>query len=239
MILYVYLVSLLPNSSKVIKRGFGYGLVFAITLFLTSEMISEMWEGQGTELLKSALAILGFISFILVGFIGRAVHQIEYVNRLIVLGCVCVVSLYLSGFMQFMNSNLQSPDSVVGLALGVVIGIGTGLSFSVLYHFVLTMAQKHKLNQGVVFVWSMFLAGQLSQSYYHLAQIDVISLASQRLSFGHWISERSEYGHMLAATLGLELSPSLHQFYLYLLATTAVYFAWRRGHSSEMKGDEK
>jgi hypothetical protein len=71
----------------------------------------------------------------------------------------------------------------------------------------------------VLFLWSLFVANQLSLVTNFLHQIDIIAFGTERLvDLTGWINEDSEYGFIVKALTGFDVTPSV--FYSLLIGAS-------------------
>ncbi|NVK25027.1 MAG: hypothetical protein HWE10_08885 [Gammaproteobacteria bacterium] len=235
-ILFSYLSVLLTNKSSVKAVGFVLGVALGTLLYLLAESISDMFGGRGSELVKTGLAILGYGCFVRFSVARGFSSKSLYFDLAVVVGVLCVVSSQFSSFLVYLFSQVNGSGNVVTLSTASVIGLGIAMSFSYLYRFLLQALVRHGNTWLVVMCWSLFLSGLLSQVYFHLAQVDMVTIGLKRLELGSWASESSVVGYLFKATIGFELSPVIGQFILYFLA--ACLLVGLRGFSPVPKVSE-
>lgn len=233
-ILFAYLRTLLPNKTSDALSGMAVGVMVGACVFLFAESISELAGGMGTEWLKIIFSFVGYLSFIVITFSLTTSYFDKMLRVVFISGPACMVSLNVSAFAVYFDSRMQQVESAL-IIVATIIGLGIAMSFSTIYMFFLDTLKRHKSDWLVVLLWSLFVAGVVSQSYSYLAQIDMISVGLKQLDLGNYIEESSEYGHLVRAVIGFELSPVLGQLVMYLLGTLVPMLMWcskRQSHSS-------
>ena len=202
----------LPSVSRL-------SLVWRITLLIVVAaitysylgVISRLAEGAGFELLKSLLLVTAWIGICtLVIFPLSRCYLVSVGITLLVLGIGLPNSLH---FMVYFVSELSRNSDSTLLFLGTTIGLGISISIAILLNIALT----HFLSRKATFFFTtVFVAAQVANIALLLEQIDILPTPQQVWDSSQFISDNSEYGHLLNALIGYEATPSMSYIMLFI-----------------------
>ncbi|AMJ95122.1 FTR1 family iron permease [Alteromonas stellipolaris] len=191
-------------------------LVIAVISYSYLGLISQMAEGAGFEILKSLLLVsawIGICVLVICPFSKRNLNSMGI--TLLMLGIGLPNSLH---FMVYFVSELSHNSDSTLLFLGTTIGLGISISIAILLNIALT----HFVSQKATFRFTtLFVAAQVANVALLLEQIDIFPTPHQVWDSSHFISDKSEYGHLLNALIGYEATPSMSYVMLFLF-TLAV-----------------
>jgi high-affinity iron transporter len=113
-----------------------------------------------------------------------------------------------------------------GLWLGVILGLGIGLSVAVLWHYLLRELTRWR---GVLtLVLALLATRQLTMAAALALQSDWLPAGPVLWNSQQWLSEQSEYGYFFNALLGYEASPALAQCVAFGLGLLLMIWQGRR-----------
>ncbi|MDF2177268.1 hypothetical protein P2G88_03300 [Aliiglaciecola sp. CAU 1673] len=208
------------NHTKANHHWLGWGTVLGLSgaLILTAlvNVISQWQEGAGLELIlfcSQSLAYL-FLILIVVDFC-RAQHShpafalAAFAITVMLNGANLLV--YLWGYWAF-------EETPLALILGTVMGLALCFSLAVLlylaaYHLLLNGARR-----AFICLVLLYAAGQLTQAFTLLSQVDLLPSFPSLWDSSAWISDESEVGHLLNSLMGYEEAPGPLQLLVYFLA---------------------
>lgn len=198
----------------------GTASIATVFILLNYENISELFEGSGIEWLKICLILMSFLSF----FSANISLFPPLQNSLIAIGAVSLLVIHLSSFMLYFMIYVTYSELVMELLIGCLVGIGICVSFYFLFIFTLQELWQSKFQMIVLFLWSLFVASQLSLLSNYLHQIDMVSAGHRRLfDLSSWVKDDSEYGFMLKALTGFDSAPSVFYGLVLLVGFTSMY----------------
>lgn len=195
-------------------------LTLSVLILLFYENISDLFEGTGIEWLKIILVSFAFISFLLT-HIKRIDHAKNY---LLSVASLLLLIAHLNSFLLYFTIYFVNTDLIYELLIGCAVGIGICVSFYFLFSFFIEELWQSKYSFIVLFLWSLFVAHQLSLVTNYLHQIDLISFGTERLiDLSGWINEDSEYGFIVKALTGFDVTPSIFYSLLIGISFTMMF----------------
>jgi high-affinity iron transporter len=190
-------------------------LLLSVLILFFYESISDLFEGTGIEWLKIVFVSFAFICFLLTHIKGM--NFAKY--YLLSIASLLLLIVHLNSFLLYFTIYFANTDLIFELLIGCAIGIGICVSFYFLFSFFIQELWLSKYNFVVLFLWSLFVANQLSLVTNFLHQIDIIAFGTERLvDLTGWINEDSEYGFIVKALTGFDVTPSV--FYSLLIGAS-------------------
>lgn len=191
-------------------------ILITVIFLQLAQPIGEAFNGAGIEILTVSLFLLGYSAFLLAN--THLFYSQKLIRFLLLIGIISYSVVGLSQFLIFFNVYMHKTGNELNVLLGFITGLGICVSFSVLFYFILNeLAQAHYLKL-VKLGWYLFLAGQVSQVLAILSQVDMLEMPPSMVNFSHYVSDSSEYGHILNTLFGYEASPSLLHIQVNILA---------------------
>lgn len=214
-VLMAFLLAFWHHCGRSITIGCVLGLVVTIFIVVQRNTVSEYFEGAGYELLKclALIAAFGLSAIILSTSNLLDRHCPKLVITLLVAFTVIPHS---ADFSVFLVGFSAQKDALTPILLGTFLGGGICASVAVLLNLLLSSLKQTLLSQ---LMFAIFAAGQVSNCAILLQQIDWIPDPGAIWN-SQFISDESEYGHLLKALMGYEAAPSI--IYVSVYATALV-----------------
>lgn len=233
-ILLAILLSFWQHCGRSIAIGCAVGLVVTTLIVEEHNMVSEYFEGAGYELLQCLTLIAAFsLSAILLStgnLLGR--HCPKLVITLLVAFTVIPHS---ANFSVFLVGFVSQKDALTPILVGTLLGGGICASVAVLLNLLLTSLKQTFSSQ---LMFAIFAAGQVSNCTILLQQIDWLPDPGA-LWNSQFISDESEYGHLLKALIGYEAAPSSIYLAVYatalMLLLSIAFYARQHGLTQQTK----
>jgi high-affinity iron transporter len=207
-ILFCYLREQYPQtlaSPKITLSLVASTVLLSLMVFLSYESISDIDEGNGIEWLR-IISLSGGYLMIVASHINKLSSIAEPCLKI---GAVLLAVTHVSSFLLFF-SIYASPDNLPDLLIGSAIGLAICFSFYTLLGFILQELYTSRLRFVAIYLWALFLAGQLAMSVNYMHQIGFELVGNQSLyNVTNVYNESSEYGHVLKAMFGFDASPSI------------------------------
>ncbi|GEA07656.1 hypothetical protein KUL42_24170 [Alteromonas sp. KUL42] len=187
--------------------------VISFVLYLQLGPISQLAEGAGFELLKSALFFVAWLGMCMIALPVLTTHRRFNIGvSLLMLGICLPNSLHF--LVYFVSQLARSSDSSL-LLLGTTIGLGICISIAILLNIVLTNFVSVRV---MYFIMPLFVAAQVANIALLLEQTDVFPAPHLLWDSSNIISDNSEYGHLFNALFGYEATPSLSYLCVFCFA---------------------
>lgn len=185
---------------KQLSLGFATGILLAAVVVLNQHLISQWSFGAGYELLKSLTLICAYLmsAWLIINNRNSVFWLAGAVVAVFVVPRSAEFSIYVVGFW------LQK-DALVPIVLGTTLGLGICISVAILLDVILGSVKRRYLVQ---FTFSLFIAGQVANVVLLLQQIDWLTDPGPLWNMSAFISDESEYGHLLKVLIGYEAAPS-------------------------------
>ncbi|ABG39170.1 hypothetical protein Patl_0641 [Paraglaciecola sp. T6c] len=185
---------------KQLSLGFATGILLAAVVVLNQHIISQWSFGAGYELLKSLTLICAYLmsAWLIINNRNSVFWLAGAVVAVFVVPRSAEFSIYVVGFW------LQK-DALVPIVLGTTLGLGICISVAILLDVILGSVKRRYLVQ---FTFSLFIAGQVANVVLLLQQIDWLTDPGPLWNMSAFISDESEYGHLLKVLIGYEAAPS-------------------------------
>lgn len=185
---------------KQLSLGFATGILLAAVVVLNQQIISQWSFGAGYELLKSLTLICAYLmsAWLIINNRNSVFWLAGAVVAVFVVPRSAEFSIYVVGFW------LQK-DALVPIVLGTTLGLGICISVAILLDVILGSVKRRYLVQ---FTFSLFIAGQVANVVLLLQQIDWLTDPGPLWNMSAFISDESEYGHLLKVLIGYEAAPS-------------------------------
>jgi high-affinity iron transporter len=233
--LLISLMLLLSNMLKLslswLTWAVGAGLLGAFVYAHTLVFISDWFEGVGQEVVNALLQTL--IYLLLAGFCIRLVNSHKMPKTpfsLSIMRWVMAVCISLSMirefseiiiYLQVFSPTEQGFSSVV---IGASLGVGIGLSISVIFYYALDYINNHRSNYIIIIILAFLAAGMLLQATQLLIQADWLPSQQPLWDSSAWIAEQSMVGQLLYAVFGYEATPSLLEVAIYGVGLFIILF---------------
>lgn len=191
------------------------------------DLISELYDGVGQELLNAALQLAIFLLLCGVGVTAvLCVRKFTIAPQLLpVLMALCValaitregseIMIYLSGF-------LQMSDQWAAVLTGSFIGAGIGVSIGAVFYFAILALQPLWATVAGALLVAMVAAGMTLQATELLIQADWLPAAYPLWDSSAILSEQSVAGQLLYALVGYEATPTALQLAAYITAVLLI-----------------
>ena len=224
-------------SRSWLKWSFMLGLFGAFIYAKNITPISESLEGVGQEVFNASLQYLIYI--LLAGFCIWLVNleNLKVVSRPILkrASWVMIICISLSMIREFSEIMIYlqafswSNGNAASVYLGAFIGLGIGISASVIFYYLLNYLNDRMSNHVVIIILAFLASGMLLQATQLLIQADWLPSQSPLWDISTWLPERSIMGQLLYAVFGYEASPSPIEVGIYLSGLSVIFvFILRR-----------
>ncbi|MGQ8365381.1 hypothetical protein [Glaciecola sp. 1036] len=202
------------------------GVLGSVVIWGNVEIFVDWFEGAGMEVVYTLMIMLSYLMFVLAWLASP-----KNAKALLFTGVALFVCYKLTEFLIFFEVVTQQQVGFLNAGLGVIFGIGICSSFAVLFKFALSQIGQTKYRYFIILCWSMFLAGLLSQISPLLAQVDFVNTGVSVFNLSDYVSDSSEYGHLLNALIGYESSPDATYLAIYSIAflVSLLVYKFRRG----------
>lgn len=215
-ILFCYLRSEYSHfspSGKGILNLIGAVVLLSLIVFFFYESISNIDQGNGIEWLRIISLSGGYLIIVLSHLKWFSTFSALFLK----IGSVLLSVTHISSFLLFF-SIYTSPNNLPDLLIGSGIGLAICFSFYTLLGFVLAELYNSRVACVAIYLWPLFLAGQLATSANYLQQMgyEIIGAASL-YDVSEQINEASEYGYVVKALFGFDASPSVLYISVFVL----------------------
>lgn len=195
-------------SAKPLAIRISVAAIISTICYLNIGIIAQTMNGSGFELLKVCCLLLSWIGFCL--YISTLAPSTGL--WLMVVGVCLPATLH---FLIYFVSSWALHANDNGLLMGSIIGLGISCSVAILLNIALTTLVSLRTTRIMT---TLFFAGQVASLSNLLEQIDFLVAPIHSWDTSHFISDSSEYGHLLNALVGYEATPSLSYLFIYFLA---------------------
>lgn len=226
-VLIAIVLSFWHQTARAIAIGCVLGVIVTVLIVMQRNTISEYFEGAGYELLK---CLTLFVAFILSACIlgTRRAFQQPIPHGLVIWLITFTVIPHSVDFSVFLVGFWSQKDAITPMLLGTFLGGGICASVAILLNLLLGSVKQRLLP---LLVFALFATGQVSSCVLLLQQIDWLGDPGAVWNFP-FISDESEYGHLLKALMGYEAAPSIiylsvYAFSLLLLIGITLYVRQR------------
>lgn len=206
--------------SAVIQRSTGslswllkaalFGVIGIVVLSAFIDQISQWFDGFGFELFTAIIHILAYVAVLLFLRLGSVVPASFAVSLLLSIHGTNLY-IYSSGFWS--SSSLNSP-----LLIGSILGFGISFSLALLLYYGLNSSLLERWPALPLAVLAVSAARQISEAAYFLTQADWLPTQQPLWNTSSWLSDSSEFGHLINALTGYEASPSAIGVTLHVIA---------------------
>lgn len=229
------LICTLMASSKAVNLKLKWlpiaiilGIAGALSYALFLDVISEMFEGFGQEIVNSSLLMLVALILAIHNFTVMRLASDNggrYHEKVLLTAVTAAVAMAMTRegaeiYLYVYAYGILAGEATAVLS-GAVIGAGIGLSIGTFVYYGLRMLSPRRC----LLICSAFLvviaAGMASQAALYLSQADILHAQAPLWDTSSFISESSLLGELLHASLGYEASPTLVQL-LVCLASVAL-----------------
>ncbi|MFT6898324.1 MAG: high-affinity iron transporter [Paraglaciecola sp.] len=235
-VLMAFLLAFWQHCGRSITIGCAVGLVVTTLIVLERSTVSQYFEGAGYELLKCLTLITAFCLSAVILSTSNIVER--HCPKLVITLLVAFTFIpHSADFSVFLVGFSSQKDALTPILLGTFLGGGICASVAVLLNLLLTSLKQKRLSQ---LMFAIFAAGQISNCPLLLQQIDWIPDPGA-LWNSQFISDESEYGHLLKALMGYEAAPSIIYIAVYATALMLLigisFYASRRGLTQQTKSE--
>lgn len=185
--------------------------------------LSAAFDGQGLELFYLCCYVLCFL-LLLAAVVCR--RQRQAAAMLSATAVAALLWVNGSNLVLFLFVYERQWFEQPGLWLGVILGLGIGLSVAVLWHYLLRELTRWR---GVLsLVLALLATRQLTMAVALALQSDWLPAGPVLWNSQQWLSEQSEYGYFFNALLGYEATPALAQCVAFGLGLLLMIWQGRR-----------
>lgn len=231
-ILLGLMLALFPLERKPLGWVIGGSLAGTLLLVFTRNTVSQWVDGTGYELLSVLLYAVTFAAML------RLLYQQTVNSRAQLVMAVSLISLHLADFAVYVVAFSTRDATTTSLLVGSILGIGICASVSVLLYIFLT---PHRAIRGLQVLLVVFVAGHVAESTQLLQQVDFMQESSAMWDSRQFVSDESEYGHLLNALFGYQARPDreyvLCWFLLVISAVVVLVAGNRRHHTGLFSGE--
>lgn len=183
-----------------LSLGFAVGILLAAVVVLNQHIISQWAFGAGYELLKSLTLICAYLmsAWLVINNRSGVFWLAGVVVAIFVVPRSAEFSVFVVGFWF-------QKDALIPIVLGTTLGLGICISVAILLDVVLGGVKRLYL---VRLSFSLFIAGQVANVVLLLQQIDWLADPGPLWNMSAFVSDESEYGHLLKVLIGYEAAPS-------------------------------
>lgn len=201
--------------------GFGVccGFISSFILLISMNVISDMFDGVGYEILVSVITIINYGFIVLLASLSKVLSKPDNIFKCLVIFTSLTFMVNGADFLIFISSYSANPENAQPLTLGVILGSGICLSISILIYFFCKYLRLYISEIPVRIFLTLFAAGQLAKVTILLAQADILPSTPVAWSTQHLISDSKELGHLMSSLFGYEATPSILHIGVYLLAS--------------------
>ncbi|NVK55798.1 MAG: FTR1 family iron permease [Alteromonadaceae bacterium] len=202
--------------------GAAVGFLLALALYFNLSAVSEVFDGGGLELIKTAVLMILLAS--LCEFLARQCRrQPEQTRRLSAVLMTGITFINAIHFLIYIVAYWSAPNAGTALVLGNIIGLGISISVGVLLYALIKAMGIQILQLAML---TLFVAGQVAGIALLLEQINLLPNQIRLWDTSEWVSDDSEYGHFLNALVGYEATPTgaYAITYLFALLLPALYY---------------
>ncbi len=205
----------------------GGSLAGTLLLVFTRNAVSQWFDGTGYELISVGLYVITFAALLLLLY-----QQSDNSGALIVM-TVSLISLHLADFAVYVFAFSTRDATAMSLLVGSILGIGICASVSLLLYIFL---RPHRTIRGLQLLLIVFVAGHVAESTQLLQQVDFMQESSAMWDSRHFISDESEYGHLLNALFGYQARPDKEYVFCWILLVIAGVVALLAGNRRQSTG---
>lgn len=224
------LLVICPSHEKHVYRGALIGLGISALMFFSVAALSQLLDGAGLELIQACLLVAFMSSVVLlVSWLfyktKTKFSPVLWVMALLIVPNMLNFAIYLTAYWPSQGQNMS-------LLLGVLFGLGISSSLACLIYLLLKLTNKLWLSCACLIVFS---AGQVAEAANLFEQIDWLPGTASLWNTSGFVSDESEYGHLLRVLVGYEATPSLLYVVFYslgILIPVGVMFILSRRHPS-------
>ena len=209
----VYASLKLKITRKLLLLALIIGAVGAVFYGANLAYVSSLFDYTGQEWVNALISFGVFLCLLLLSY--RLLHN-QKGSVMALLFCSVMVFVHEGSELFIFYDSVQHANFIKVLLSGLV-GLAVGLSLGVLIYYGILLSGKHQASVAWL-IMALIGTGMLMQSSQYLIQADVLP-AMEMLWNTEWIlSERSNLGQLLTATIRYESTPSLVEVVFYVLA---------------------
>lgn len=221
----VYASLKLHITRKVLLIALLMGILGSAVYGTNLAYVSSLFDYTGQEWVNAIISLGVFLCLLLLSY-----HLIsnQKGSLLVLLLCSVMVFVHEGSELYIFYESVQQANFIKVLLSGFV-GLAVGLSLGVLIYYAILLSGKHQTNVAW-FISALIGAGMLLQASQYLIQADVLPAMEMIWNTEWLLSERSNIGQLLTATIRYESTPSLVEVIVYAIAwsTFAVTRWWGR-----------
>lgn len=237
------LISLLWVCLPLNRRWLPFSIVLGIPasfLFVSQLGSIDQWFVAGIEL---CLWLMIFINYVLVVYLGSKfiLGTLKQNTTYIVAGVIVALTIISQGtsFILYISGYISQSATLQPMLLGSFLGLGICISAMVLIYFI-SVWLKYTISLWANWTFILvYTSGRLVDSESLLVQADLIDSSKTAWNSQHFISNQSEYGHLLNVLFGYQASPTINQVTLYILALAIPLIIYTYLGKLNIKRDEK
>ena len=203
------------------------GLPGAAIYGFNIDLVSELFEGVGQEVVNALLQLLIYVSLCVLAALSMLRKQGEAVSgQLMSFLMAAAVTLAIvregSEIMIYLSGFLQLQDQRLAVLTGSFIGAGIGVSVgAVFYYALLNLSKRVAMISGAV-LFTLVAAGMASQAAQLLIQADWLPSQYPLWDSSWLIGEQSVTGQLLYALIAYEATPTALQVVIHITAILLI-----------------
>lgn len=224
------LLVICPSREKDVYRGALIGLSVSGVMFFSAAALSQLLDGSGLELIQACLLVAFMLAVVLLA--SRLFNKTKRKFSPVLGVMALLIAPNMLNFAIYVTAYWPSQGQNMSLLLGVLFGLGISSSLACIIYLLLKLTNKLWLSFACLIVFS---AGQVAEAANLFEQIDWLPSTVSLWNTSHFVSDESEYGHLLRVLFGYEATPSLLYVVFYclgILTPLGVMFIMRRRHPS-------
>jgi high-affinity iron transporter len=231
----------LPNRLKLLSIGVISGIIISITLALSFYKISNLFGGDGQEILNITILSLSifFLALTILWInknaknLNNKITKASIENEAFPIIVIITLAIAREGaeLTLFLHGILASGTKIIELLIGSLLGfiIGTSLGF-LIYVGLLKISIKYFF-RIINIMLALLAAGLSSQLANYLNSIDIIEKFSSTMWNSSWLlSNESILGKILHGLIGYNSNPTQLQVIFYVSTLFLMLFLIKIGN---------
>lgn len=217
----VYASLKLQITRKVLLFALLMGILGSVVYGTNLAYVSSLFDYTGQEWVNATISFGVFLCLLLLSY-----HLVQNQKGSVLALLLCSVMVFVhEGSELFIFYDSVQQENFIKVLLSGFVGLAVGLALGVLIYYGILLSGKHQLNVAW-FISALIGTGMLLQCSQYLIQADVLP-AMEMIWNSEWLlSERSNIGQLLTATIRYESTPSLVEVIVYALAWS-IFIATR------------
>ena len=217
----------LPNRFKLLTYGVTGGLFLSITLALSFYKVSNLFDGEGQEIVNITILTLSII-FLALTVLWVNKHSFELLNKIteatitkenlpIIFIIILAITREGAEITLFLHGIIASGAKTIDLIIGSLIGFISGIALGILIYKGLLRISTKYFFKTINVMLALLAAGMSSQLANYLNSIDLIEGFSSTIWNSSWLlTNESIMGKILHGLTGYISNPSELQVIFYI-----------------------